>query len=313
MKNGMSDEAIVEDFLGHFGMLAAVPRPSGHERAVSGRLKAWAEGLGFAVRQNAVGNLVFDVPATAGLEDLPLVALQAHLDMVCSAREGRAFDPLRDAIVPVADRAAGTLRADGTTLGADDGAGVAVILGIAEGKMAHGPLRVLLTADEEKGMSGALAVTAEDLRGVKRLVNLDSEESDAVTVSSAAAIEFRATAGAAGGAPSGGAALRLVLAGGAGGHSGMEIGDGKCNGIVALAEVLAGLGREVRFELARFGGGTAVNAIPGRRRRWWWPGRSRWRRSGNLPPRARRSCGRGTRRRIRGCRCGWRRRRCRGQ
>jgi dipeptidase D len=262
MTSGLSDEAILEDFLGHFGMLAAVPRGSGNERAVSDRLKAWAEGLGFAVRQNAVWNLVFDVPATPGLEELPLTALQAHLDMVCSVREGRAYDPARDAITPIADRAAGTLRADGMTLGADDGAGVAVIMGIAEGKMAHGPLRVLLTADEERGMSGALAVTAEDLRGVKRLVNLDSEEGDAVTVSSAEAIEFYATAGGAGASPLGSTALRIALAGAAGGHSGMEIGDGKCNGIVALAETLSRLGGEVAFELARFGGGTANNAIP---------------------------------------------------
>ena len=262
MKSGMDDESIVADFLGHFGMLAAVPRPSGHERAISDRLKAWAEGLGFAARQNAVGNLVFDVSATPGLEDLPLVALQAHLDMVCSAREGRAYDPARDGVRPIADRAAGTLRADGTTLGADDGAGVAVIMGIAEGKMAHGPLRVLLTADEERGMSGALSVTAEDLRGVKRLVNLDSEESDAVTVSSAAAVEFLATADGAGAVPSGGTALKIALTGAAGGHSGMEIGDGKCNGIVALADTLSRLGGEVAFELARFGGGTANNAIP---------------------------------------------------
>ena len=172
------------------------------------------------------------------------------------------YDPLRDPIVPVIDRAAGTLRADGTSLGADDGAGVAIIMGIAEGKMPHGPLRVLFTADEEVGMTGARAVTAEDLRGVKYMVNIDSEESGAVTVSSAADAELHTTAAVTGAVPSKEIALEIALSGLSGGHSGMNIGDGRCNAIIALAETLGRVGNEVDFELASFAGGTAKNAIP---------------------------------------------------
>lgn len=280
-----SDEAIIDDFLGHFEVLAAVPRSSTHEKAISDTLKAWAENLGFEVKQNAVFNLVFDVPATEGLEDLPLVALQAHIDMVCVARDGRDYDPEKDPIRLVVDREAGTLTADGTSLGTDDGAGVAIVMGIAEGKMAHGPLRVIFTTDEETGMTGALALSAEDLRGVKYLLNIDSEASDAVTVSSAADAEFLASrvigiqpdfcmedtqasvaadgTGSRSSVPSKGLALRLAFAGGSGGHSGLNIGEGRCNGIVALAKTLELLDSAgVPFKLASFRGGTAKNAIP---------------------------------------------------
>lgn len=246
-------------------MLAAVPRPSGHERDISNRLKAWAEALGFAVRQNAAWNLVFDVPATAGLEDLPLVALQAHIDMVCTAREGRVYDPLHDPIVPVVRRDSGrfgTLAADGTSLGADDGAGVALIMAVVKGKMAHGPLRVVFTADEEVGMGGALSLTSEDLRGVEYLLNIDSEASDTVTVSSAASAGLCVTGPAAPARPPKGVALEITLGGLSGGHSGLDIGLGRCNGIITLAEILEGLAGEVACGLASFAGGTADNAIP---------------------------------------------------
>lgn len=261
-----TDTAVVDDFLDHFALLAAVPRPSGHERGVSDRLKEWGKKLGFNVRQNAVGNLVIDVPATAGLENLPVVGLQAHLDMVCVGRDGRDYDALRDPVVLIVDRAAGTLKADGTSLGADDGAGVALAMCIGEGRMAHGPLRLIFTADEEVGMSGARALTPEDLRGVKYLVNIDSEASDAMTVSSAADCELLATASLRPAAPTKDAALEISIAGLTGGHSGMEIASGKCNAIVALADTLARIGDSLPFELAGFSGGTAKNAIPAKAR-----------------------------------------------
>lgn len=260
------DTTVVDDFLAHFALLASVPRPSGHEQAVSNRLRTWAEKLGFTVRQNAAWDLIIDIPPTPDLATLPLVALQAHLDMVCVARDGRAYDSLHDPIVLLVDRAAGTLKADGTSLGADDGAGVALIMSIAEGRMPHGPLRLFFTVDEEVGMSGARALTPEDLRGVKYLVNIDSEASDAMTVSSAADCELLATASLQPAAPTKDAALEISLAGLSGGHSGMEIASGKCNAIVALADTLARIGAAISFELASFIGGTAKNAIPAKAR-----------------------------------------------
>ena len=256
------DGAVLADFLENFALLASVPRPSGHERAVSDRLKAWAEAAGCRVRQDAAGNLVIDVPATEGCEGLPLVALQAHLDMVCVAREGVRYDPLADPIRVVAE--GDVLRAEGTSLGADDGAGVAIAMSVLGGKMAHGPVRALFTVDEEVGMTGALAITREDLAGVEYLVNIDSERSDTVTVGSAAASIVSATAVPRLAAPAGDTALEISVSGLLGGHSGMAIGEGRCNGIAALAEVLAELGKAVPAELASFAGGTVDNAIPAR-------------------------------------------------
>lgn len=256
------DEAALADFLDNFRLLCSVPRPSGHEKAVCDLLQAWAADLGFAVRRNAADDLLFDVPATPGLGHLPLTALQAHLDMVCVAREGTPFDPLADPVVPVVDAETGVLSASGTSLGADDGAGVALIMSIAKGKMPHGPLRVLWTTDEEVGMTGAAAITADDLAGVKYLLNIDSEESDTLIVSSAAAALAVATAAPRMEAPAGDAALSVTLSGLRGGHSGMEIGEGRCNAIVALAGVLAEMRKSIPFALASFTGGTADNAIP---------------------------------------------------
>ena len=266
MQNPPPSDPILASFLHNFSLLASVPRPSKHERAVSNLLKAWAETHGFHPRQNAAWDLVFDVPATPGLETLPLLALQAHLDMVCVARDGRPYDPLRDPIHPILDRAAGTLKADGTTLGADDGAGVALIMSIAEGQMPHGPLRVLFTADEETSMTGARALTPDDLRDVKYLINIDSEESDAVTVSSAADCELHATASLQPAAPSKNLAQELSLTDLSGGHSGLEIASGKCNAIIALAETLQQIAAELPIELSTFTGGTAKNAIPAKAR-----------------------------------------------
>ena len=255
-------EAVIDDFISNFELIAAVPRQSKHEKAVSDMLKSWSEAQGYAVRQNEVNDLFIEVPATEGYEDLPLIALQAHMDMVCAAEEGKDFDPLTDAITLVVDREAGTMKADGTSLGSDDGAGLALIMSIEKGLMAHGPLRVVFTVDEEIDMTGALAVTSEDLAGVKYLVNVDSEESDTVTVSTAADSTIVVTGAPEKTAPTGDLALTVSVSGLLSGHSGMMINAGRCNGILAVANLLATLRETVPFELSSFNGGSADNAIP---------------------------------------------------
>ena len=257
-----ADRQIVKNFVNEFQLIAAIPRPSKHEQAVSDFLKGWAEARGYAVRQNEVYDLIFDVPATEGYEVLPLTALQAHMDMVCIGAEGKDYDPQRDPITVQFDLDKGTMTADGTSLGADDGAGVAMILAIVDGGMAHGPLRVIFTVDEEVDMTGAMAITAEDLDGVKYLVNIDSEESDIVTISTAADATIIATGTPSMAPASGDAALRIKLSGLKGGHSGVTIGEGKCNGIVAVAKTLAQLKESVPFRLVSLTGGRADNAIP---------------------------------------------------
>jgi len=261
-KMSEEDKQIINGVYNGFLLLAAIPRPSKHEKAISDYLKGWAEEKGFAVKQNEVYDLIFDVPATKNYEDLPLTALQAHMDMVCIGEYGKDYKPETDPITPVLDLENGTLTADGTSLGADDGAGVAMIMSIVEGRMDHGPLRIIFTTDEEIDMTGAMAITSEDLRGVKYLINIDSEESDIVTVSTAADSTIIAE-----GKPdlvpaSGETALRIAISGLSGGHSGVTISDGKCNGIIAVGQTLNQLKETIPFSLASFTGGTANNAIP---------------------------------------------------
>lgn len=257
-----ADRQIVRAFVDEFRLLAAVPRPSKHEQAVSDFLKGWAEARGYAVKQNEVYDLIFDVPATKGYEALPLTALQAHMDMVCIGEDGKDYDPQRDPITVQFDLDKGIMTADGTSLGADDGAGVAMIMAIVDGGMDHGPLRVIFTVDEEVDMTGAMAITAEDLDGVRYLVNIDSEESDTVTISTAADATIIATATPSMAPASGDTALQIKLSGLKGGHSGIAIGDGRCNGIIAVGETLAQLKESVPFGLVSFTGGRADNAIP---------------------------------------------------
>ena len=105
--------------------------------------------------QDEFWNVMFEIPATEGMEDLPLIILQGHMDMVAVAEDDQEFDPLTDPITVIRDDENGTLTADGTSLGADDGIGVSIIMAVAQGKMAHGPLRAIFTSNEEDGMEGA--------------------------------------------------------------------------------------------------------------------------------------------------------------
>lgn len=262
-KFARTDREMIESVVGNFLPLTKIPRPSGHEEAVAAWLLDWARDRGFQnAERDAANNVRFDVPATPGLEALPLTVLQGHMDMVCVAEQGRDYDPLRDPIRVVRDNAAGTLTAEGTTLGADDGAGIALALSAAEGKLRHGPLRVICTADEEAGMSGAAGLSAEWLRDAACLINLDSEWPDQVVVSTASGIRMRFSFTPQSVAPAG-TAVRVELKGLCGGHSGMEIHKGRCNAIVALSNLLRQLLAEgTGFTLCSLTGGTASNAIP---------------------------------------------------
>ena len=256
-------QEIIDKVVDNFKLLAQVPRPSHHEGKISEFLAGWAKQQGFQVQRDRQDNIMFDVPATPGCESLPLIILQGHMDMVCVAAEGTAFDPLRDPIKLVRDDKAGTLRADGTSLGGDDGAGVAMIMLAAQGGLKHGPLRVIITTDEEDGMEGAFGLNPDWLAGVRYLINLDNEASDEVLVSTAAGDSVKASGTVVLQEPAGDTAVMLELKGLKGGHSGMEIDKGRCNGLIAMARLL----KEIRdqgleYGLVSFGGGTASNAIP---------------------------------------------------
>ena len=258
-----ADEALIDSFVEYFKLLAAVPRQSKHEKAISDYLKGWFEDLGYTVRQNEANNLYFDIPATPGKENLPLVALQAHMDMVCIAEDGKDYDPQKDPIKIIVDKEKGIMTADGTSLGGDDGAGVVTLMMVAQGKVeSHGPLRIIITTDEEVDMTGALAVTKEDLAGVKYLINVDAEESDMVIISSAAGGKAELTAKPKTKSSKKKVVKRIKLTGLAGGHSGVMIHKGLCNANVEMASALKSIGKKIKYDLVSFRGGTADNAIP---------------------------------------------------
>lgn len=251
-----------EDILSTFSDLARIPRPSHHEEQISDYLMNWAESLGLAVQQDDLWNLIIDVPATKGMENKPLVALQGHMDMVFAQASGSNLDPITTEIRIVND---GTyLTSDHmTSLGADDGIGLAIMMNIAEGKMPHGPLRLIITTDEEDGMDGAFGLDPIHLSDVQYLINLDSEEEGTMCLSTAAAVSenFRLPLSRAGSAMDAGICVRLQNL--RGGHSGLDIGYGRLNAISALAEMLAALdSASIEYELSSFAGGTAPNAIP---------------------------------------------------
>jgi len=249
-----------------FAEIAATPRPSKHEERIRAYVRAEAEEQGLNVREDQVGNLLIEVPASPGCERAPVTVLQGHLDMVCEQNTGGAQDFERDPIRLIVDTDAASgqtiVRADGTTLGADNGIGLAMSLVAAtSSELVHGPLELLFTIDEEMGMTGAGVLGPDSFRG-RRLINLDSEEDDALYI------------GCAGGGdttlswifdvapvPQDGQTYRVTVSGLRGGHSGGDIHHNRGNAIKLLARVLQQAGCE-GLHIATISGGNQRNAIP---------------------------------------------------
>ncbi|MEY4098866.1 MAG: hypothetical protein RL300_37, partial [Pseudomonadota bacterium] len=146
----------------HFATLCAIPRPSKGEARLRAHLQDWAQARGLATMVDAVGNLIVRKPASAGREMVPGVVLQCHLDMVCQANADTPHDFLHDPITPVLRD--GWLVAEDTTLGADNGIGVAMMLAALEDpELIHGPIEALFTVDEEAGMGGARGLATDAL------------------------------------------------------------------------------------------------------------------------------------------------------
>ena len=224
-------------------------------------LRQWASGRGLAAMVDAAGNLIIRKPASPRREKAPGVVLQAHLDMVCQNNADTPHDFSRDPILPVVRD--GWLQAEGTTLGADNGIGVALILAVlAADDLVHGPIEALLTVDEEAGMGGARGLEAGLLQG-SLMLNLDTEEWGEFYLGCAGGldvnVERRAEAEV---LPAGYQACRIDLRGLRGGHSGVNIHEERGNAIKLLVRVLRELEPEVAFRLAGLQGGTARNALP---------------------------------------------------
>ena len=245
----------------HFHSLTCIPRPSGHVEKVTQFLVNFGKGLGLESQVDPAGNVLIRKPATPGMEDRKGVILQAHMDMVPQKTGDTVHDFTTDPIQTWVD--GDWLRARGTTLGADDGLGVAVIMAILEATdLKHGPLEALITRDEETGMYGAFNLPAGELKG-EILLNLDSEEEGEIYIGCAGGIDVTAHLSYKEEAPAEGLVARtLTLKGLRGGHSGLEINEGRANANKLMARVVHDLLVEFDCQLASFEGGNMRNAIP---------------------------------------------------
>jgi dipeptidase D len=246
----------------HFGELAARPRPSGQEEDVRTYIIGWSEDHGFKCYRDGIGNLVVHVPGRGAGVEAQTVIIQGHLDMVTekNSDSDHCFETDPIALRVVGDR----LLASGTTLGADNGIGVAIALGAGEGLFAdHPPLELLFTIDEETGMSGARELENQYLSG-RRLINLDAEEEGVLYVGCAGGADSLVT-GALRREPaqSGDVTIEVRLRGLKGGHSGLDIHLNRGNAIRLLSRALLRLERDgASWKLIDFHGGSKRNAIP---------------------------------------------------
>lgn len=245
----------------HFATLCAIPRASYHEDALREHLVAWAQVRNIEAEVDDVGNLILRKPASKGSETLPGVILQGHLDMVCQANAGTVHDFARDGIATVIRE--GWVIAENTTLGADNGIGVALALAtLEEADWVHPPLEVLLTVNEESGMDGARGLAVATLQG-KHLINLDTEEWGSFYLGCAGGVDVEVRQQCRlQDVPPDYALLRFSVTGLRGGHSGIDIHLGRGNAIKLLAEALRDLAAHTDVRLIEMQGGSARNAIP---------------------------------------------------
>ena len=244
-----------------FAKICSIPHPSYHEEQLAEHIMGWAKEKGLHAERDQVGNILIRKPATAGMENRKPVVLQAHLDMVPQKNNDTVHDFTKDPIKPYIDGE--WVKARGTTLGADNGIGMASALAVlADDSVEHGPLEVLLTMTEEAGMDGAFGLQANWLQA-DILINTDSEEEGEIYMGCAGGIDFISTLPLSREAiPAGFETFKLTLKGLKGGHSGGDIHLGLGNANKLLARFLAGHAAELDLRLVDFNGGTLRNAIP---------------------------------------------------
>jgi dipeptidase D len=253
--NGLAPGAV----WAHFATLCRIPRQSKQEDALRDHLQQWADKLGLTTLVDAAGNLIIRKPASPGCEGKPGLVLQGHLDMVCQKNSDSTHDFSRDPIRPVL--VDGWLKAEGTTLGSDNGIGVAMILALLEDtSLAHGPLEALFTVDEEAGMGGAQGLAEGVLQG-RLMLNLDTEEWGEFYLGCAGGMDVNVSRpGQPEPFPAGHLAWRIALTGLRGGHSGVNIHEERGNAIKLLVRVLSGLNQPAPGQPARRHGAQCLAA-----------------------------------------------------
>lgn len=251
---------MLHQILARFYDLCAIPHPSGREGAVAKHIVGILTALGLSPEVDGACNIRCTLP---GRKNAPGVILQAHTDMVCVSTPGTCYDPERD---PISTREVdGWLCSDGrTSLGADNGIGVALMLWLAEhhSRYPHGPITLLFTACEETGLVGAKAMAPQWPEGCRYYINLDAFRGDAVIFASAGGLRQKWSHPLALAQTSKRHAFRLTLSGLTGGHSGFDIHRRRANAVTLLPELLT----LTEAEVADFTGGTNFNAIPNQAR-----------------------------------------------
>lgn len=244
----------------HFADLNAVPRPSKKEQRVIAFMKEFGEKLGLPTYIDEAGNVIIKKPASAGMENRQTIVMQSHLDMVHQKNSDTIFDFDTQGIEMFVD--GDWVRAKGTTLGADNGIGVASIMTLlASTDIAHPAIEALFTIDEETGMTGALSLKGGLLSGTM-LLNLDTEADNELTIGCAGGIDVTATGTYDQTTPSGGSAFTLTVRGLTGGHSGGDIHLGRGNANKIMNRILLKLTKEHNISIASVNGGSLRNAIP---------------------------------------------------
>ncbi len=244
----------------NFADLNAVPRPSKKEERVIAFAKAFGEKLGLPTIVDEVGNVIIKKPATKGMEDRITVVLQSHLDMVHQKNAATNFDFNTQGIEMLVD--GDWVKANGTTLGADNGIGVASIMALLESKdIPHPVLEALFTIDEETGMTGALALKG-GLLDAQIMLNLDTEDDNELTIGCAGGVDVTAIGKYNQEAPKNKSAFKVTVKGLTGGHSGMDIHRGRGNANKIMNRLLWSLTNDLKIEIASVDGGSLRNAIP---------------------------------------------------
>jgi dipeptidase D len=244
----------------HFDEIRKIPRCSKHEEKIRDYIVNFGKKQGLKTKVDSIGNVVILKPATAGMQNKPTVILQGHMDMVCEKNSDVTFDFSKD---PIQLKITGDLlTANGTTLGADNGIGLAISLALLEdSKVRHGPIEALYTVDEETGLTGAFAMKSDMLTG-KIMLNLDSEDFGVITVGCAGGGDSSIELPIKMQSSKGDEPLMVKVSGLRGGHSGVDIHEQRGNAIKILTRLLWKASQKYEFFLVDMKGGDKHNAIP---------------------------------------------------
>lgn len=245
----------------YFEEITQVPRPSKKEEKIRQYMINWANSMGFEYKSDNLGNLVIKKPATPGMENRKTVCIQGHLDMVCEKNSDVEFDFDNEPIKVYID--GDWVKAKGTTLGADNGIGIAMGMALmASQDIPHPAIELLCTLDEETGLTGAIQL-GTDLLTADILINLDSEDENAFTIGCAGGLNTSGTFQyVTDEIPANHTAYKVALKGLRGGHSGIEIHDGRANAAKLLSRFLWNAFRSHNIRLVSFNSGNKHNAIP---------------------------------------------------